>query len=100
MQPLSLNDSGYPQSSDNFLEIFILQSLCCLGERKPDLLLSSVNTSMSLPLPIQATCRGSGSREFRITLGVPSISVSSGIQPQLACDCSVCLTCKKLSQNY
>jgi len=64
-----------------------------LHEKALHLLLMSVSTSMSLPLPIQATLRGSGSKEFRMTFGVPLISVSSGIHPQLDCDCRVCRTC-------
>ena len=48
---------------------------------------------MSVPLPIQDICRGSGRRLFRIQFGVPDMSVSSGIQLQLDCDCSVCPTC-------
>ena len=52
---------------------------------------------MSLPLPIQAACSGSGSRELRMTLGVPSIRVSSGTQFQLDCDCSVWRTCRQAS---
>ncbi len=57
------------------------------------LLLASVRTSMSVPLPIQDICKGSVRRLFRMQLGVPDMSVSLGIQLQLDCDCSVCRTC-------
>ncbi len=63
------------------------------------LLLASVRTSILLPLPIQATCSGSGSRELRMTLGVPSIRVSSETQFQLDCDCSVWCTCTQIASD-